>query len=82
MSGTQGNVTGKKPESATLVVDPEELISSDEAAILLHQKPQTLAAWRSDNRGPEYIKVGRGVFYRRVSLGAYLAASIVVPGAK
>jgi hypothetical protein len=61
-------------------VDPEELVDAIEAARLLRQKPQTLASWRSQRRGPEYIKIGRSVLYRRANICAFLAANIVVPG--
>jgi hypothetical protein len=60
-------------------VDPDQLVEAAEVAKLLRIKPQTLAAWRSQNRGPEYLKVGRSVFYRRVGIGTFLAARIVVP---
>jgi hypothetical protein len=60
-------------------VDPEQLVEAAEAARLLRIKPQTLAAWRSQNRGPEYLKVGRSVFYRRVGIGTFLATKLVVP---
>jgi hypothetical protein len=60
-------------------VDPEQLVEAAEAAKLLRIKPQTLAAWRSQSRGPEYLKVGRSVYYRRDSIGSFLAAKIVVP---
>lgn len=88
LSVTQANVSVRRTSSsverdnsAPISVDPEELIDAIEAARLLRQKPQTLAAWRSEKRGPAYIKIGRSIFYRRMSIGAYLAASIVTPGA-
>jgi endonuclease III-like uncharacterized protein len=62
-------------------VDPNELIDCIEAAGLLRQKPQTLAVWRCEGRGPEYVKVGRSIFYRRSGIGEFLAASIVIPSA-
>jgi hypothetical protein len=77
LSKIRANVDGSS--NAVKSVDPSELISAAEAARLLHQKPQTLAAWRSGKRGPEYLKVGRAIFYRRASIGAFLAASIVNP---
>ena len=95
MSSTNVNVTGRKPEAdghfppaaighngGPTTIEPEELIDEAETAALLRQKPQTLAAWRCDNRGPEYVKVGRRVFYRRSSISAFLAACIVSPRAK
>jgi hypothetical protein len=69
-------------EPAPDTIDPEELVDNDEAATILRQKPQTLAAWRCDKKGPTYIKVGRRVFYQRSAIAAFLAASVVVPGAQ
>jgi hypothetical protein len=60
-------------------VDPDQLVEAAEAAKLLRVKPQTLAVWRSQNRGPEYLKIGRSVFYRRVGIGIFLATKLVVP---
>lgn len=77
MESVQAGVTGRKPDS----VDPDELVGANEAAKILHQKPQTLAAWRCDKRGPEYVKLGRQIFYRRSSLSAYIATQIIIPAA-
>jgi hypothetical protein len=51
----------------------QRLCSPDEAARRLHQAPQTLAQWRSEGRGPAYIKLGRKVFYTDGDLDAYVA---------
>lgn len=76
MDSIHGNITGRKTGAS---IDPEELIDTVEAAKLLRQKPQTLAAWRCEKRGPEYLKIGRSIFYRRASIGEFIAASVVVP---
>jgi hypothetical protein len=60
-------------------VDPEDMIEADQAATLLQVRPQTLAAWRSQGRGPAYYKVGRLVRYRRQEIGAYIAGVRVNP---
>jgi hypothetical protein len=64
-----------------LSVDPAELLDASETAKLLRQKTQTLATWRCENRGPEYVKIGRSVFYRRSAISAWLAGQIVRPTA-
>lgn len=85
MATIQANVTGRKTrptESAEIIsVDPEELLDAAQAADLLRQRPQTLATWRCEGRGPEYVKVGRSVFYRRQAISTWLAGQIVKPGA-
>lgn len=63
-------------------VNPDELIEATEAAALLRQKPQTLAAWRCDGKGPEFVKIGRRVLYRRDAISAWIAGQIVQPGTK
>lgn len=60
-------------------VDPEELITDDVLAVELHQQPGTLAAWRTQGRGPAYVKIGRRVFYRRSDVAAWLASRRVEP---
>lgn len=75
MESAQARTAGRK----LTTVDPDELIDANEAARLLRQKPQTLAAWRCDKRGPEYVKLGRTILYRRSSISAYIATQIVVP---
>lgn len=86
MNKIDGNVTGRKPnvgQSANpiLSVDPAELLDASETAKLLRQKTQTLATWRCEDRGPEYVKIGRSVFYRRNAISAWLAGQIVRPSA-
>lgn len=72
MKPIQDNVTS---------VDPEELLDSRETAKLLRHEEQTLAAWRCKGRGPEYVKIGRSVYYRRPAISAWLAQQIVRPSA-
>jgi len=51
----------------------EKILTSKEVANLLGIKPQTLAAWRSRGKGPEYIRVsGRMVLYRESDLIRWL----------
>mgnify|MGYP000384882413 FL=1 len=37
---------------------------------------QTLASWRSDRQGPNYVKLGKTVFYRRADLEQWIAANV------
>lgn len=73
----QHNAASRKPGQSAAVaaaVDPDELIENVKAAALLRVRPQTLAAWRVDGKGPRWLKVGRKVFYRRADIRAWLAA--------
>jgi hypothetical protein len=55
-------------------ISPNELLSNQETANELGLKPDTLTTWRSLGRGPDFVKVGRAVFYRRADLNAWLGA--------
>ena len=81
MNTPQMNASGLKHAAPIESVDPDELLTAAQAAELLHQRLQTLAGWRCENRGPEYLKVGRTVFYRRAALSTWLAGHIVRPSA-
>ena len=45
-----------------------------EAGAFLGIHPRTLNNWRSQRRGPTYVKMGGRVVYRRYDLEAYMAA--------
>ena len=60
-------------------VDPEELLSSAEVAQMLRVKASTLMAWRSDGRGPKFLKIGRLAYYRRSDIRAYLGSLLREP---
>jgi len=43
-----------------------------EAATRLGLSASTLNKWRTQGRGPRYVKLGRSVFYRPADLDAWL----------
>ena len=57
-----------------LTINPEELISNDDAARELRVQTNTLTSWRALGRGPNFVKVGRAVYYRRADLSEWLGA--------
>jgi predicted DNA-binding transcriptional regulator AlpA len=67
--------------AAITEVDPDELIENDRTAKLLGVQPSTLVTWRSERRGPVYLKVGRLVYYRRADIRTWLAAQMRDPEA-
>lgn len=67
--------TNRKP-AVVISIDPDELIPHDKAAEMLRIRPQSLAVWRSEKRGPRWVKCGRRVFYRRADICAWLAAQL------
>ena len=50
-------------EIASRVRSAIGLVNEDEAAAVIGVEPSTLATWRSQGKGPEYVKLGKGVFY-------------------
>jgi hypothetical protein len=84
MDTIQRNVTGRAPGASLnarepMSIDPEELIDSIETAKLLRLRPQTLATWRAERRGPPYVKVGRHCYYRRADIHHWLGAQLRDP---
>ena len=56
------------------------LLDSDAAAGWLGVTPYTLRRWRSEGRGPGWVRVGRLARYRLADLVAYAEANAVKPG--
>jgi predicted DNA-binding transcriptional regulator AlpA len=58
----------------------KSLLTPDEAAEFLSLSIETLAQWRSQRRGPPYIKLeSRLVRYRASELEEYLSERVVSP---
>lgn len=52
-----------------------DLMTQEELAKLLGVKRNTLREWRRLKRGPAYIRILKGVFYRRTDVNAWLDAN-------
>jgi len=59
--------------------DEDKLYFAGDPALLVLGSPSTLAHWRSEGRGPAYIKIGWRVAYRGSDLNAWLAARTIRP---
>ena len=59
------------PSANTIVTDP--LLSTKQAAIILHLTTSTLAKWRVYGGGPSFAKLGRRIFYRQSVLESFIA---------
>ena len=57
----------------------EPLLSEKEAAPELHVKPQTMSAWRNRGVGPEFIRIGKLIFYTPSQLRAYVQSRVTRP---
>jgi excisionase family DNA binding protein len=51
---------------------PENLASGAEVAEVLGIPEKTLTQWRSDDKGPKYLKVGKHVRYRWTDVNRWL----------
>ncbi len=61
--------------------DDDRLLTEIQAADQLRLSSRTLQAWRSQGIGPEYVKAGRAVRYRRSALVEWAHDNTVVPKA-
>ena len=61
-------------------INPDPLLTGIEAAEYINASPKTLPIWRHKSVGPDYIKVGRNVRYKRSALDAYLENQTVKVG--
>lgn len=63
------------PHAATPPAEAGGLLDTAAAAAVLGVRPQTLAEWRTNGRGPRFIRVSaRRIRYRRTDLDAWLDA--------
>jgi len=53
------------------------LLSEDELATLIDVKSQTLQTWRVQKTGPDFVKLGKSVFYRKSDVEEWIAANVV-----
>ena len=51
-----------------------EVLTTEEAAMLLGLSTSTLNKWRVYGKGPKFLKLGRAVRYRKHDLNAFLVA--------
>ncbi len=55
-----------------------DIFTEDELAEILDVKTQTLAAWRADSKGPDYVKLGKSIFYRKQDVLDWINANVVL----
>ena len=61
--------------------DESRLYFTKDTAVLTLAPYSTLAHWRSEGRGPRYVKIGARVAYRGSDLNKWLATCTVEPTA-
>ncbi len=52
------------------------LLSPADLSALIGVDERTLAVWRVGRRGPDFVKLGRAVFYRRADVNAWIELNI------
>ncbi len=58
------------------MADRDTLLTTRQAAELLNLKESTLEQWRWQGKGPQFVKLGRCVRYRRADLEAFTEGNI------
>jgi hypothetical protein len=53
------------------------VLTPGDLATLTGKDERTLAVWRGRNCGPDYVKLGRAVFYRREDVQAWIALNVM-----
>lgn len=65
------------PREGAAVQMTAQLLTTAQAAEVLDVHPATLATWRTEGRGPRFIKIGeRNVRYARSELEAWLDSQV------
>ena len=59
-----------------------KLLDTAEAATYLRLAKQTLSKWRSQGRGPSFVRLGGAVFYRLSELDQFVEAGVPAPEKK
>jgi hypothetical protein len=59
---------------AKISIDDDPLVSDPEFCEEADLKPTTTAGWRCHGKGPNFVKIGRRVFYRRSAINTWLRA--------
>jgi predicted DNA-binding transcriptional regulator AlpA len=56
--------------------DTFALLSEADLGALIGVDPRTLTVWRCQKRGPDVVKLGRAIFYRRADVDAWIALNV------
>ena len=59
----------------------ETIVTSKAVAAHLQVGVQTLAKWRSEGRGPRYLRMGRAIRYRMSDIDEFIKNNVTEPTA-
>ena len=51
------------------------LLSPKEVSDVIRVKTSTLAAWRCNKQGPQYVRVGRLIFYKKSAIDEFISSN-------
>ena len=60
-------------------MDKVQVVNDREAARFLGLAPQTLRNWRTNRRGPKYVRLGGRIVYRLADLNEFLNRGVIDP---
>lgn len=60
---------------AAIVRSELQILTEGEFAQAIEVEPNTLQVWRSKGQGPDYLKLGKSVFYAKGDVLAWIAES-------
>lgn len=66
------------PEGATVLRLNMGLLSEQELSVLLGVQVRTLQKWRCLKTGPDFVRLGKVVFYRRSDIEKWIEFNVVV----
>ena len=62
--------------------DDDRLLTEIQAADLLRLSSRTLQAWRTQRRGPSFVRAGRAIRYRRSDINTWLEQNTEIRAAR
>jgi predicted DNA-binding transcriptional regulator AlpA len=68
--------TSVPPGRSERLRDVFQLLSPADLAALIGIDERTLAVWRSAHRGPDFVRLGRAIFYRRADVLAWVELNV------
>lgn len=54
------------------------LFTETDLAAVLEVEVRTLQSWRAEGRGPDFVKLGKSVFYRVSDVQAWVEANVTI----
>jgi hypothetical protein len=73
----EGAGDARSVERSRQLRDRFGLLSPEDLGNLIGVNTRTLAWWRARKQGPDHVRAGRAVYYRRADVEAWLALHVV-----